>query len=132
MELGNIIFGNSRGEFEIDRSYQDLFCNYLEKMGFHSYGWIEDKKLEKLNKYNGKYSVFENGIFLILPYYWGDCSCEEYHNYDCPCIIPNFWYKPKDIKIKWYKYPLRDSYSNIELDEKIIKEMFEDCLKSLK
>jgi hypothetical protein len=132
MELGNTIFGNSRGDFEINRNYQDLFCEYLQNMGFDSYGNIEDLKLNKINRYKGEYSIFENNIFLIFPYYWNDCLCEEYHDYFCPCNIPNFWYKSKNIKIKWYKYPLRDSYSNIELDERIIKEMFEDCLKSIK
>jgi hypothetical protein len=65
MELGNMIFGNSRGRHEVNRSLQDEFCELLEAMGFDSYG----------NNNSATEWVFENDVFRIQPYYWGDCEC---------------------------------------------------------
>ncbi|QPQ55552.1 hypothetical protein IC614_02825 [Allosphingosinicella flava] len=64
MELGNIIFGNSRGNHPVDRGLQDEFYSYMEEMGFDSYG----------NNPSAEWA-FENEIFRIQPYYWGDCTC---------------------------------------------------------
>lgn len=66
MELGNMVFGNSRGCFEVDLSMQDEWYSYMEECGFDGYGH-HDKSDD-----NG---VFENEIFRVQPYYWGDCQC---------------------------------------------------------
>ena len=60
MELGNIIFGNSRGNFPIDRGGEfETALNWLFlNMDIDSHG--ED---------------FENDTFWIFPYYWGVCTC---------------------------------------------------------
>ena len=43
----------------------------------------------------------------------------------------NFWYKPKDFKLSWYKYIGRSMEMNKDLtDEEIIK-MKKDCIDSL-
>jgi len=34
------------------------------------------------------------------------------HHEDCPIVSPNFWHKPTDLKIWWYKVFFRNSYSN--------------------
>lgn len=39
----------------------------------------------------------------------------------------NFVYKPLNLEIDWYKYPLRDSYTN----QKIAKEVMLDMFKNL-
>ena len=66
MELGNLLFGNSRGAYPVDRdTCQDVFQAFLERNGFDGYGYKED---------NDK-AVFENDMFLIRPYYWGDSYC---------------------------------------------------------
>lgn len=62
MELGNMMFGNSRGSFPIERSV----------------GW--EIELDRLfNAYSPEpdhYGPrFENEIFMVLPYYWGECTC---------------------------------------------------------
>ena len=219
MELGNLIFGNSRGEYPIERGVG--FENELERL-FDAYAPEEE--------YVG--AEFENETFSVFPYYWGDCTCgfndiecpikhincyqneleeeklkngwyrdsngflqysgrglklgdnpldvfdiemkkeeeickklcdkydlpfpdgcmvhctcdydkryenwlkeigyPEEHKDDCLLVKPNFYYKPTDFKIKWYKYPLRDSYSNRPITLKEFKHIIDDCIKSLK
>ena len=61
MELGNIAFGNSRGEFPVPRAEfePDMF-----------------RLLDILHPESGIYGTdFENDVFSIMPYTWGDCSC---------------------------------------------------------
>lgn len=55
-------------------------------------------------------------------------ECRE----DCLTEKPNFHYKPVDLKIKWYKYPFRDSYSNIPFTYKEFRKIITQCVKSLK
>ena len=81
MELGNIIFGNSRGQYPIKRhiGYED--------------------ELKKLfiaidPDYDGYGVDYENDIVFLMLYYWGDCTCgydekewkwseENKHRADC-------------------------------------------------
>lgn len=62
MELGNICFGHSRGEFEFPRDsfWQENteWESLLEKLGMDFYP-----------------TEFDNSIFTIRGYCWGDCSC---------------------------------------------------------
>ena len=46
--------------------------------------------------------------------------------------LPNFHYKPTNLKIDWYKYPFRDSHSNQKLIIDIFKEIINKCIESLK
>jgi len=105
MELGNLIFGNSRGEYPFPRGegYEEIFYNLVKIAG------------EK----------YENETFMIFPYYWGDCSCgwdkidnghsELYklkHNEDCYINEYNKLYNLKldnkdylnELKILYKKY----------------------------
>jgi hypothetical protein len=100
MEIGNLIFGNSRGEFLIERNAgfeKELIrlfkaCAPDEDYSWHPYG-VE----------------FENDVFSISPYYWGECTCghdqkdeqwreENDHQPDCPIVKPNFLYKPTGFR----------------------------------
>ena len=116
MELGNAIFGNSRGLYCVEprEEYQNAFCEFLDKNGFDMYGY----------RNNSNERVFKNNIFTIRPYYWGDD--EEEAN------LPNFVYNPNNLKIKWYKYPMRDAYSNQDVDIETFKDILSVCAKSLK
>lgn len=61
IEIGNLVFGNSRGEYVVPRGvWQDVFCNFLERNDFSDYGFY--------NK--GDEDYFENDTFIIRPYYW--------------------------------------------------------------
>lgn len=123
MELGNWSFGNSRGTYQINRDLQPIFWKLLEALCD-----------------GDRYGIhFENDTFEMFPYYWGDCTCgadddltgETDHKEDCLLQKDNFVYKPLGIRIQWYKYPLRDAYSNIQLTEKLMQDIVDACLKSL-
>lgn len=127
MELGNTFFGNSRGEFSINRDWQDMFCEHLYDMGFNSYGEIKHEKLEcykvDLESVHGSTTIFENEAFVIMPYYWGDD--------DAISELPNFIHKPTGFEMSWYKYALRDSYMNQDLSLEELEDILIDCKHSL-
>lgn len=121
MELGNAIFGNSRGEFEIPRGeWQELFVEFLYDIGLDGYGYLES---DELKGYETDRGGFENDTFVVNPYYWSyDDEIMEEHN---------FVYKPSGLTIDWYKYPFRDSYSNKEITFEELKEILENCKESV-
>lgn len=95
MELGNLIMGNSRGNYEVNRelvnsdewSYlvhtllqvEDYHCVIGEYFQDYSTTYLYSRKRTnnlKPTKYGG-YVCKYNGevIFEIFPYWWGDCTC---------------------------------------------------------
>lgn len=79
MELGNFAFGNSRGERLIPRhkGYEEELYRLFAKV---------DPEGD-----DGRGPTYNNHVFSLTPYYWGDCTCgydesPEYpgdHNPDC-------------------------------------------------
>ena len=118
MELGNLIFGTSRGEYSIPRQeYQDVFIKFLNQINADEYGtpyWGPN--------YDKRTTLFNNDIFVIRPYYWGDD--------DSIAELPNFEYKPENIEIRWYKYALRDAYCNVNLSLDEFKSMLDKCVET--
>ena len=116
MELGNIIFGNSRGLYHVTprEEYQDVFCEFLHANGFDMYGYKEGYKSRE----------YDNGTFVIRPYYWGED--EEI------AALPNFEFRPAGLQIKWYKYPMRDAYSNLDISVDELKRMLAACAASMR
>ena len=143
MELGNMIFGNSSMDSNpVDRdSFTTLFHSYLSYMNFNHYGSFEDDSHEwrqsrwpdDVKKKINEYGKYENDVFSLFPYYWGECECESelihVHNKSCPCNWPNFHYKPTDLKIEWYKYPFRDSFSNKPFTVEEFVTMLDHCVE---
>lgn len=123
IELGNLMFGHSRGSYAINREkFQPVFYNWLEKNGFDSYGHYEKDGEKHYNKADN--STYKNDTFIIRPYYWGD---------DQKIVrLPNFHYIPTNLMISWYKYSLRDAYSNREFTVEELKEILQDCERSMK
>ena len=120
MEIGNLLFGDSRGWYPVDRGkYQDLFSEFLTTADFNEYGFYNGSDKNHITARGGD----ENDTFVINPYYWGD--------HDEEAEKPNFIYKPTGFKIKWYKYPLRDSYSNQCMDEDTFEDIINHCLESV-
>ncbi len=60
MELGNMVFGNSRGEYSLVRGagFEEAFQRLQDKLGMDDY--CEE---------------FENETFATFPYWWGGCEC---------------------------------------------------------
>ena len=124
--MGNLLFGNSRGEYPVDREMaQPLFSRFLEKLEIDPYG-IPDKDSTIADTGNTKGEVYisvETDVFYIHPYYWGeDKKAKE---------TPNFFYKPEGIEIHWYKYPMRDAYCNTDLTREKLQEILEKCAESI-
>lgn len=76
---------------------------------------------------------YENEVFMMHPFCWcekSDCawcgSAEERKG------APNFWYKPTDLKVWWYKYIGRGMEASraLEIDE--INTILSHCLSSMK
>lgn len=230
MELGNLIFGNSRGEYPLERG-----------MGFEEelYRLFDAYAPQRDNSWREYGEEFENEIFSVFPYYWGECTCgfdnyeftekhspncfqtelkeeklksgwretkygyleyvgsglkfgETYtldkvwkmederekkivkklyekrdwntktkgwwhgfavrcdcdyyqryekwlkqigypdgHKEDCLLVKPNFLYKPTGLKIKWYKYPLRDAYISEKISLEEFRKIIDNCIKSI-
>lgn len=123
MELGNMAFGNSRGAEPVDRDLQYQFVGWMEKLGFDCYGIRQEQ---------GADWAFENEVFRIQPYYWGDCECKHMNACDCTASKPNFQFKPTGFRLDWYKYALRDSYSSEPLTKELIDQMFSECERSMR
>ena len=123
MELGNLIFGNSRGECSIDREkFQLLFEAFFERNDFDNYGHYYSKPEEYYDETDN--SSYKNEVFIIRPYYWG--------NDETISRLPNFYYIPTGLEISWYKYALRDAYSNQPLTEEGLIEILDHCERSMK
>lgn len=122
MELGNLLFGNSRGEFPIfDReNWQDTFWEYFGDY-FDYHAFYDNAKKDP--KHTTDMGGYENDTFVINPYYWGED--------DEIAKRPNFIYKPTGLEIQWYKYPLRDAYLNQDISLEEAKKIWADCIKSM-
>ena len=107
MDLGNMMFGHSRGEFT-----------------FPDRALARSEEWRALSKIDIENDGFDNEIFTIRPYSYTDDELEE--------SLPNFLYKPTGFEINWYKYAFRDSYMNQALDTTQILYIFQDCIDSIK
>ena len=106
MELGNMMFGHSRGEFAFpDRSL------------------ARSEEWKALSKIDIEYDGIDNEVFTIRPYSYTDDEMEE--------TLPNFVYKPTGFEINWYKHAFRDSYMNQALDIPQILDIFKKCVESI-
>ena len=130
MEWGNLLFGHSRGEYKINRDlFTDSFMDCLDACGFDSYGHVKYDRLEQYiatvydETTEDHFHYFENNTFILMPYYWGESEKIKQ--------MPNFVYKPTGYEIKWYKYPLRDSYANQKLTKKEFDSIMKACMDSL-
>ena len=123
MELGNRLFGNSRGDFPVDKSLEELFVGALNEAGFDSRGICHTWKAEKPAPvpYNEQATATQH--FVVQPYVEDDLENAN--------ICPNFLDRVTGLKLRWYKHALRDSYANYELTremlEPILQRFVEEC-----
>jgi hypothetical protein len=97
-------------------------------------------KNHKDEKTSAKYGIdISNDVFAMHPYCWCDnpeCPwCHEIYNKESGSTLeksaPNFWYKPTDLKIWWYKYIGREMESNREFSDDEWHAIEKACLLSL-
>jgi hypothetical protein len=111
IELGNLLFGNSRGEY----------C-FPDRSLVNSKEWESLCDIAQVDEYGEP--GFENEVFIIRSYYWGED--------DNMANLANFSYKPTGFEIQWYKYPFRDSYMNQNLSSEEILGIFNKCIASIR
>ena len=121
IELGNLCFGNSRGTYSLNDvrdPMQNIWENFIERIDVDIYGYPGEHSKVIMDITPDRKTV-DNDMFTIRPYYWGDD----------PDIadLPNFLFKPENVWIKWYKYALRDAYSNYDLTEEKFAEILAKC-----
>ena len=139
---------------ELDRAFQDTFVSMLDKINIDGYGSFQGDVANNIKEeYKETFSKggYENDTFYIRPYNWdgisyADCDCglddkldeldlstytHGFHSKDCIAWETNFYYKPTNLKIAWYKYALRSAYSNQILKKDVIESILEDCVKSV-
>lgn len=72
----------------------------------------------------------------------GHCSCGRDQRFDdwiaendhaprCPIALPNFWFKPTDLRVEWYKYIGRDVKVSRPLELAELVAIHEQCFVSL-
>lgn len=114
IELGNLLFGNSRGKYAVERDeWQEPFVDFLHRNGFDMYGYYE----------RGSERCFENNVFVVRPYYWGED--EEI------AVLPNFEFKPTGFTISWYKYPMRNAFASHNISTREFIRILKECEKSM-
>jgi len=72
-------------------------------------------------KYGGDYA---NDTFAMKPYCW----CEREGCLLCFGDAPNFWYKPTDFKVTWYKFIGRGMKFNRKIGIAEAAEMLYRCV----
>lgn len=100
-----------------------------------------DPKGEWAEKYG---TIKDNEVFMMHPFCWCErddcawCGGEILPQLMRECgfekekeSAPNFWYKPLDFKVWWYKYIGRSVEINKSLSNQEITEMLTTCLATL-
>ena len=124
IELGNLIFGNSRGNYVINRDeWQDPFCDFMSRTGFDAWGYRKNGHDEDPDEQEYDFG-FENDTFVLRPYYWGEG--------DDIAALPNFEYKPTGFTLSWYKYPLRNAFASHNISTERFVEILHECEDSMK
>ena len=124
IELGNLIFGNSRGNYVINRDeWQDPFCDFMSRTGFDAWGYRKNGHDEDPDEQEYDFG-FENDTFVLRPYYWGEG--------DDIAALPNFEYKPTGFTLSWYKYPLRNAFASHNISTERFVEILKECEKSMR
>lgn len=107
--------------------WQEIFINFLDDIGLSSYGYIEDDALKEFETPRGG---FENNVFLVNPFFWGDDELTEEEEREI-ANQPNFIFKPLGFMIDWYKYPLRGATCNQSISLDAFKDILEKCKASV-
>ena len=98
--------------YYINRDWKDeRFHIMLDALTCDTYGHIEPHsplyKIVSPNQFDPHFKELDTNLFTLRAYYWGDIE-EVYQQ-------PNFVYKPWDLYIDWYKWPMRDASANFPI-----------------
>ena len=112
-----------------DDEYEILFDNFLTREFRHLNGVYTDEY----------YGGFENDVFYLRSFYWGECSCggdgddmtsPDLHQKECLLYKPNFIYKKNGFELHWYKHPLRGNSCNHNISTEYFEDIIKQCIQS--
>lgn len=116
MELGNLLFGHSRGAHPIDPDgpAADRMSDLLGALGVDNYGRPDDRTVRRMGRVGYPWATNRGvdvtdpsgrTILLTRAYWWGDDA-------DPQADLPNLEVPALDLTVRWYKYMWRDAYAN--------------------
>lgn len=130
---GKFILVSNRLPYETERKiegkiYDDLCAKHGLDREFgaavHCDCGADDKRVRAMDERGCDYHLGK-GIFARFSPYGHN---RERHYYD----PPNFWYKPGNFRVKWYKYIGRDVVTNRDLAAgESLQQIFDACIASL-
>lgn len=83
--------------------------------------YLEEKGIVRANPCDNTGAEYENDVFLISAYNWND--------EDEP--LPNFWFKPLNYQVEWYKHLGRGTFANRPLTIDEAMDMLDKCIASV-
>jgi len=133
MSIEIVLPKGALGGSEYDTRLDTFLRNFASKHKIDG-DWVE------------KYGVdLRNDNVVMKPYCWCEKSACPYcfdfeENHPSPEMksvygieddrtAPNFWYKPLDFKVWWYKYIGRSVEVNMQLSQDEFRKMVDDCLE---
>lgn len=86
--------------------------------------YLAEKGVTRDNPCDNTGAEYENDVFLISAYNWNEDIPDDEQ-------VPNFWFKPLNYQVEWYKHIGRGTFSNrpMPIDDAIV--MLEKCIASL-
>lgn len=132
MELGNMLFGHSRGQYVIDRASAacDMLGDLMHELAVTGYGRCDD---DIANHHPTPAWLVETdrGVDIIDPdsreplmhvraYWWGDTDTMEDRT---EAARPNLEAPALDLEIRWYKYMFRDAYANKPVTPELVDDL---------
>lgn len=125
LEIGNLLFGNSRGNYLVNRCWVD--GKWRELMDLMEADYHAYVKNPKLKKYINEQGYFKNEKFIIRPYCWDeDDDAKELPNLEVKDAING-----ETFTVSWYKYPFRDSYMSHDISQEKWNEIMSSCINSI-
>jgi hypothetical protein len=83
--------------------------------------YLTEKGVTRDNPCDNTGAEYENDVFLISAYNWND---EEEP-------LPNFWFKPLNYQVEWYKHLGRGNFANRPITIDDAYDMLNKCIASI-
>ena len=118
MEIGHLIFGELDGGYPFPRGdskepfkNDHIFRKFLEDIGCDIYGYCFAPGRFNQFSWRNESGGISTDVFDVSP--------------------RGFYYRPSDFRLSWYKYALRDAYSNRQISHEEFVSILDGCRKSI-
>ena len=104
-KMKTVISNQAKEQYEIDKiKWEDVFTRFFI---------VSDINVV---------SSYSTDEFVFTPYYWGDNEKNA--------TKPKIYVNKLDLSITWYKYPMKDAYSNKEISRSLLEDAFKIIYES--